>query len=103
MESLEQDRRELVFPLPVLSGTEQGPDSVGTPAAPGPCRVPAVLPEAEEPKTCRQGHCVRGHPVHCCHFPVTVRERCARKGYALSGWRCVDCGEESSVWTMVKV
>lgn len=58
-------------------------------------------PEAE--KKCCQGNCVREHPLHCCHFPVTAWDACAQKGYVLAGWRCLYCKKESAVWTMIRV
>jgi hypothetical protein len=40
--------------------------------------------------------------LHDGHLAITAAQPCARKGYLLLGWRCVNCGKESQTWTMVR-
>jgi hypothetical protein len=59
------------------------------------------MADPDPPQTCDglcdlTGKCDPRHPIHCCHFVVTVR-RGKTKGY-----QCQKCGKGSKTWTKVK-
>lgn len=55
----------------------------------------AEFPREEDPTlTCKQGACVPGHPLHCCHLAIGVT-----LGIDVRAWECVDCGQMSKTKT----